>query len=568
MGRTNRKIRNIFRDWRLYFIFFAFFSLAVVVIFRFYGLQVLKHEDFSVRAASQVQTKQTDWQYLRGKIYFQDKNGKLIPVAINKEFSQVYAVPKEIIDPSGVAKDISEIFGIPQKELEEKFSDSDNLFSLIQKKADPAAVQKVENLKLDGIYVSQVTSRFYPYQTLASQVLGFVKDDVQNFHGQYGLEKYYDKKLSSASSSGNVLDFLSLKNILFSRDNFDLVSTIDFNIQTKAEELLKKGAETWEASSGNIIVMEPKTGRLLALANYPNFDPNNYSKFPLDTFINSAVELTYEPGSVFKVMTIAAGLENKKLTPQTEYYDNGEVEVDGEIIQNWDKKAHGLQTMTGVLGLSLNVGAVYAEKLIGHDIFYQFVSKTGINQKTGVDLPGEVKGKIDNLKGFQNIYFATASFGQGITATPLGMLSAMSAVANKGLMMKPYVIDKMINSENNEEKVIEPQERIRFMSEENARLLRIMLVKAVETNKVAVISGYQVAGKTGTAQVADETGKYGLDTIHSFVGFAPADNPRFIILVKLDKPQKANLAGATVIPIFRELAEYILNYYEIPPSSY
>lgn len=567
MGRTNKKIKNIFRDWRLYFIFFTFFSLAVIVIFRFYSLQVLKHEDFSVRAASQVQAKQTDWQYLRGKIYFQDKNDKLIPVAINKEFSQVYAVPKEIKNQAETAQAISEIFKIPKDELEEKFSDTNNLFSLIQKKVDAAIVKKVEALKLEGIYVSEVTSRFYPYQTLASQVLGFVKDDIQDFHGQYGLEKYYDKKLSSTSQLDNILNLLSLKNILFSRDNFDLISTIDFNIQNKAEELLKESAETWEAGSGTIIVMEPKTGRLLTLANFPNFDPNSYSKFPLSTFINSAVELTYEPGSVFKVMTIAAGLENKKLTPQTEYYDKGEVEVDGKIIQNWDKKAHGLQTMTGVLGLSLNVGAVYAEKLIGHDIFYQFVSKTGINQKTDIDLPGEVKGRIDNLKGFQDIYFATAAFGQGITATPLAMLNAISAVANKGLMMKPYIIDKMINSENNEERVTEPQERARLISEENARLLRIMLVKAVETNKVAVIPGYQVAGKTGTAQVADETGKYGSDTIHSFVGFAPADNPRFIILVKLDKPQKANLAGTTVIPVFRELAEYILNYYEIPPSS-
>lgn len=567
MGRTNKKIRNIFRDWRWYFIFFAFFSLIVVVIFRFYNLQVLKHEDFSVRAASQVQSKQADWQYVRGKIYFQNKSGELVPVAINKEFPQIYAVPQEIKNPAVTAQAIAEIFKIPQAELEEKFSNSSNLFSLIQKKADVATVKKVEDLKLEGIYVSEVTSRFYPYQTLASQVLGFVKDDVQNFHGQYGLEKYYDKNLSSASQSDNILDLLSLKNILFSRDNFDLISTIDFNIQTKAEELLKAAAEKWEAGSGNIIVLEPKTGRLLALANFPNFDPNNYSKFSLDTFINPAVELTYEPGSVFKVMTIAAGLENKKLTPQTEYYDSGQVEVDGKVIQNWDKKAHGTQTMAGVLALSLNVGAVYAEKLIGHDIFYQFVSQTGINQKTGIDLPGEVKGKIDNLKGFQDIYFATASFGQGITVTPLAMLSAMSAVANKGVMMKPHIVDKLINSENNEEEEVEPQERARLMSEENARLLRIMLVKAVETNKVAVIPGYQVAGKTGTAQVADETGKYGSDTIHSFIGFAPADNPKFIILVKLDKPQKADLAGTTVIPVFRELAEYILNYYEIPPAS-
>ena len=181
-------------------------------------------------------------------------------------------------------------------------------------------------------------------------------------------------------------------------------------------------------------------------------------------------------------------------------------------------------------------------------------------------MPGEVKGDVKNLKGFKDIYFATASFGQGITVTPLGLLDAISAVANKGVMMKPYIIDKMINADNNKEETFLPQERGRILSEENARLLRIMLVKAVDTNQVATIKGYQVAGKTGTAQVADASGAYGQDTTHSFIGFAPAENPRFIILVKMDKPQKGKLAGATVIPVFRELAEFILNYYEIPPS--
>ena len=566
MRRANRKIKNFLEDWRFYFIFFVFFSLTIAIILRFYNLQILKYRTFSVQAASQVQTKQSNWQYLRGKIYFQDKNHQLIPVAINKDFLRLYAVPKEIKNPATTAQTIANLLETPTGELEKKFSQSNSLFALIQKKIDPSLAKKIKDLKLDGIYLDEITGRFYPYQTLASQVLGYVKDDEQDFRGQYGLEKYYEGYLSAANQPKNIFDFLSLSDILFSRHNFDLVSTIDYNIQSKADNLLQKAVEDWGAASGNIIVMEPKTGRLLALANFPDFDPNNYSKYPIENFINPAVELTYEPGSVFKVITIAAGLENKKLTPQTEYYDSGSVEVGGEIIRNWDLKAHGTQTMTGVLGLSLNTGAVYAEKLMGHDLFHQFVLNSGINQKTGVDLPGEVKGDVKNLQGFQDIYFATASFGQGITVTPLGLLDAIAAVANKGVMMKPYIIDKMINADNNKEEAFSPQERGRILSEENARLLRIMLVKAVDTNQVAAIKGYQVAGKTGTAQVADANGAYSQDTTHSFIGFAPAENPRFIILVKMDKPQKAKLAGATVIPVFRELAEFILNYYEIPPS--
>jgi cell division protein FtsI/penicillin-binding protein 2 len=264
-------------------------------------------------------------------------------------------------------------------------------------------------------------------------------------------------------------------------------------------------------------------------------------------------------------VTISAGLESGKITPQTRYYDSGEVKVDDKTIKNWDQKAYGWQDMTGVIAHSLNVGAVFAEQKMGNDLFYQYVLKSDVNQKTGIDLPGEVKGNINNLKGFQDIYFATASFGQGITATPLGMLSVVSAVANKGVMMKPYIVEKIVSADGGESQGIEPQEKTRIMKEETARLMRVMMANAVEVNQAAVIKGYQVAGKTGTAQMADESGQYGKDTVHSFAGFAPAENPRFAILVKLERP-KADLAGATAIPIFKELAQFILNYYEIPPS--
>jgi cell division protein FtsI/penicillin-binding protein 2 len=569
MRLTIRKINSFFKgileNWRMHLVFLVFLGFGCVCIGRFFDLQVLNYDKFSGQAVAQAQFKQSDWQFLRGKIYFQDKNQKLIPVAINKSFPQIYAVPEEIINPIETAQAIANVTGLNADELAQKFSKPEDLYELIQKKADPTLAQKIKDLGLSGIYVNETTCRYYPYGEMASQVLGYVKDDVTDFHGQYGLEKYYDDELSVESGVGGILSFLSLKNILFNNNNYDLVSTIDYNIQKKAEELLKTGAEKWSAEKGNAIVIEPKTGRILAMVNFPNFNPNNYSKSSAGTFINYSTQMTYEPGSTFKVMTMAAGLESKKITPQTQYYDSGEVKVDDRIIKNWDLKAHGWQTMTDVIAKSLNTGVVFAESKMGHDLFYQYALQSRINQKTGIDLPGEVKGNINNLKGFQDVYFATAAFGQGITATPLGMLSIISAIANKGMMMTPYVIEKMVSSDGGNEAMIEPRENARIMEEETARLMRVMMTNAVDVNQAATIKGYQVAGKTGTAQVPDANGKYGNDTIHSFVGFVPAENPRFAVLVKLDKPE-ADLAGATVIPIFKELTQFILNYYEIAPT--
>jgi len=549
----------------MYFVFLVFLGFGCLCVSRFFDLQVLSYNEFSAQAIAQTQYKQDEWQFLRGKIYFQDKKQKLIPVAVNKDFIQVYAVPEEIDNPSATAQVIANITGLDVTELTESFSKPDDLYELILKKADPVVADKIKNLKLEGIYTNEITGRYYPFGEMASQVLGYVKDDVSDFHGQYGLEKYYDDELSAESEMGGILSLLSLKNILFNRDNYDLISTIDYNIQKKAEELLKAGAVKWGAEKGNAIVIEPKTGRILAMANYPNFNPNSYFKYSIDKFINPSVQLTYEPGSTYKVMTIAGGLESGKILPQTQYYDSGEVKVDDRIIKNWDKKAHGWQTMTEVIAKSLNTGVVFAEKKMGNDLFYQYALKSHINQKTGIDLPGEVKGNINNLKGFQDVYFATAAFGQGITATPLGILSIVSAIANKGVMMKPYIIEKMVSSDGALESIVEPQEEAIIIEEDAARLMRIMMTNAVEVNQVATIKGYQVAGKTGTAQVPDANGEYGNETIHSFVGFAPAENPRFAILIKLDKPD-ADLAGATAIPIFKELAQFILNYYEIPPT--
>ena len=562
------KIKQIIKNWRLYFIFSIFVLMTGVILWRLYSLQILHYEDFSQRAAAQVKTAEqikNDLQYVRGKIYFQTRDGDLIPVAINKKFYEIYASPKEMNDIVTAAKILSQELDLSYEDLIIKFSKKNSLYELLVKKADDLTANKIKDLNIKGIYTKEYIGRYYPYGEFASQLIGYVKNDIKDFHGQYGLEKFYDKYLANGTLSNNLLDFLSLEKLTYNRDNFDIITNIDFNIQKKSEELLKENAEKWQAESGNIIVMEPKTGKILAMANYPNFNPNNYSSYNINKFNNPAVQSLYEPGSVFKIITVAAGLDAKKITPQTKYYDTGEVVVNKKTIRNWDLKAHQSVDVFDIIAESLNTGAVYLEKLTGHDIFHQYVLNFGFNEKTGIDLPNEVSGNINNLKGFNEIYFATASFGQGISVTPLEMINAFSGIANNGLMMTPYVVDSILDAKGDKIQTLKPMPKNQVISPEVAQQLRIIMVNSVEKNILAKIKGYQIAGKTGTAQVPDATGGYSDESIQSFIGYAPAEDPKFVILIKLDKPE-APLAGSTVVPMFQELAKYILDYYEIPPT--
>jgi cell division protein FtsI/penicillin-binding protein 2 len=274
--------------------------------------------------------------------------------------------------------------------------------------------------------------------------------------------------------------------------------------------------------------------------------------------LNPAIKSLYEPGSVLKVITMAAGIDSGKFTPDTTYYDSGSVTLNGKVIKNWDKKAYGKVTMTNVIENSINTGAVWAENKIGDDLFYNYLVGFGLNKPTGVDFLEERTGNLSNLetKKASDVDFATASFGQGVAVTPLELINAFSAIANGGKLMRPY-----FNAE------LKPQVIKQVISEEASRQVKAMMVSAVDKAGVATIANYRVAGKTGTAQVPDfKNGGYTLDVIDSYIGFAPVDNPRFIIFLKLDKPKGAPLAGLTVVPAFKDLAQFVLNYYNIPPD--
>ncbi|MDD5431206.1 MAG: penicillin-binding protein 2 [Candidatus Pacebacteria bacterium] len=538
---------------RLSLLTIVFTLLFLALNFKIYDIQINKGNIYSAKAES-FNRLSDSLNAVRGNIYFTDKNGNQVQVAINKEYPAIYAVPKEIKNPVEAAGELASVLSLDKTGLLSIFSKENDPYESLLKKADPQLVEESVNLGIKGIYINYETSRFYPFNNLAAQVLGFTAPNAEDsvLSGKYGIESYFNEELSG--KSGIVKGDITER----AQAGKDIRLNLDINVQTKAESILAAMLEQHSAEKGTIIVENPKTGKIIAMANYPSFDPNNYSESKLGNFINSAVQSIYEPGSVFKLITMSAGLDSNKLTPETTYYDKGSLTLNGRTIKNWDGKAHGLTTMTGVIEKSLNTGAAYAQKLIGKDLFYNYLVDFGLNTKTGIKLPGEVNGDIRKLKSsYKDIDFATASYGQGVAISPIQLISAVSAIANGGVLMKPLILA--------EEK---PEIVRRVISEGAAKQVTEMMVSAVNKGINAKIANYNVAGKTGTAQVPNpKTGGYMEGVyIHSYVGFAPAADPQFVILIKLDKPQVTLAANTVTIP-FRELSEYLINYYNIPPDN-
>lgn len=540
---------------RISIIFIAVMLSYGALILNIYNLQVERGEYYSARAQSQYRSAGF-FAAKRGNLFFSDKNGNKIPAAINKKYPTIFAVPKEVKDIEFTAGKLNELLNLDLENVRRQLSKINDLYELLIPKALSEQVAIIQQAALLGIYIDHQEARFYPFGDLAAQVLGFVglsnRDD--SLRGRYGAELNFEDQL--AGTPGR----LDGEKIIDPRHGEDLTLTIDRNIQARAEEVLSGVIQKHGATGGTVIVQEPATGRILALGNYPAFDPNNYFESPVKNYLNPAVQSLYEPGSVFKVITMAIGLDIGAITPETTYRDTGSVTFNGKTIKNWDLEKHGpygTVTMRQVIERSINTGAVFAQRKTGQDVFYNYLLKFGFAEPTKISLPGEISGNIKNLKNsFQDINFATASFGQGVSVTPIGLISAISVIANDGVLMKPIVVDQ------------EPSTAVRrVIGEKAAREVAAMMVSAVKKAEIGHIPNYKIAGKTGTAQVPDlKNGGYTNQFIHSFVGFAPASDPRIAILIKVDKPN-APLAGATVVPAFRELMAFVLNYYNVPPDD-
>lgn len=424
--------------------------------------------------------------------------------------------------------------------------------------------------------------RYYPEKEIGSHLLGFVSYANDEEKGRYGLEEFFNDELfgkygylksEKAAKSNTVI--VNDREYVKAEKGSDLILTVDRNVQFVACEKLKEAVKKHRADGGSVIILHPKTGAIIAMCSVPDFDPNNYKSVGnIRVYNNPAIFDQYEPGSVFKVITMAIAVDQNKVSPTTTYKDEGRIMISGwpKPISNSDfntKGAHGIVDMNSVLENSLNTGAIFAMRQVGPKVFSDYVKKFGFGEKTGVELGSESSGNIDNLlrSKVREIDAATASFGQGIAVTPLQMVMSYQAIANKGILMKPYIVKSIIKNDGKREEIV-PKQIGRVVSAKTADTMSAMLVNVVENghSSKAYIQGYYIGGKTGTAQIASVGGYLKNQYIHTFIGVAPIENPSFVMLTKIDSPKDVIYAEGSVLPLWKDIADFMLKYYEVPKT--
>ena len=551
---------------RLAFIAGLSLVVSLVLVGQLVQVQLFRHAEL-VQAAEALYTRRGEITPLRGRIY--DQRGHL--VAGNQVEYEVSVTPELVADPVAVAIRLAPLLQRDPLSLWEAITRQQR-WVLLAPRVEKSVGEQIAGLGLAGVNVVPRWRRVYPEGTLGAHLLGFVNAEQV---GYYGVEGFYQQEL--AGSQGTRVDRrdpyggripLSLAQGDPPRPGADLVLTVDWTVQAVVEAELDRALEETGAEQGCIIVMDPRTGRILALAARPTYDPNRYFEAEERQFVNLAVGAQYEPGSVFKILTMAVALEAGLVTPESGYQDQGEIEVGGQVIRNWDRQAYGWVTMADVLAYSLNVGVARLATLLGPPAFYQGIRAFGVDRPTGVDLEGEVAGelRLPSDPTWHESDLGTNAFGQGLAVTPLQMIVAVAAVANDGLLMRPYVVAEQRWPDGRVVRA-RPAVQGRAISQETARTLTQMLVEAVAREvPQAQVEGYTIAGKTGTAQVPIPGGYDPQQTIASFVGYGPAEAPRLIILVRLDKPKSSPWGSQTAAPVFGRLAARLFVLLGIPPS--
>lgn len=567
---------------RLHIVGVLIFLFAGVIIGRLFLLQVVSADHYKKEANKQYVSVSED-NFDRGTIFFKEKNNTTVSAASVKSGFVLALVPSLLSgDKEKVYNKLSSIVDIDKEDFFRKAEKVGDPFEDIAHKLTSNQAETIKGYAFPGVRSDQESWRLYPAGKLSSHVLGFVGYKGNKLVGRYGVEEYYEDTLKRGSEGDFLVNsfaeiFLDAsKELLIGnkksvRREGDIVLTIEPKVQFFLEESLDKIMDKWDSSLVGGIIIEPKTGRILAMAAKPDFDPNYYgSKSNLSLFINPNVESVFEFGSIMKPLTIAAALNDKVITPSTTYDDKGYISLNGSRIENYDGKARGVVDMQEVLNHSLNTGAVFAMQQLGKDRFYDYVIKYGFGDYTGIDLPGEVKGLISNLDSSREIEYATASFGQGIALTPIEMVRALSTLASGGDLMKPYVVDSILISGGLDVK-IEPKKQESVLSKETAEKITAMLIKTVDD---ALLDGtvkmehYSIAAKTGTAQLPSKDGKgYDKDKyLHSFFGYGPAYDSRFLVFLYVKEPVGARYASETLTQPFMDLMKFLLNYYEVPPD--
>ncbi len=564
---------NLAESWegRLSLIWWLILVLLAGIVVKLFQHQVINHSYYAALARSQHLTAET-LPARRGEILVYDQElRENYPLATNVTLFSLYVVPKQIRYPElTVAKLQPFLPDWEEGALLEIFKSGKLYIPPLRRKMDETEAQKIRDLELPGVYITTESYRYYPEGTLAAHVLGFVNRDR---FGQYGVEAFLEKELHGVDGflraekdvAGQQIA-LGERRSLAPRDGLSVVLTLNRAIQYYAEKALKEAVVKFEAKQGSILVMDPRTGAIWAAAAYPTFDPNLYNTTPIELFTNPNVSAAYEPGSVFKVITMAGAIDAGLVSPYTTYVDSGSVQVLDRTIKNSEEKVYGEVNMTKVLEQSINTGAIFAVQKLGKQLFYKYLKDFGFTEKTGVELSGEVAGQVKTPREWSDVDLATMSYGQGIAVTPIQLLAATGAIANGGRLLQPHIISEILYPSGPVK--IEPREIRQVISPQTAQILSAMMVNVVENGhgQRAAVPGYLIAGKTGTAQVPIPGGYSKTRTIGTFVGFGPVEAPRFVILTRIDEPKTVQFAESSAAPLFGQIAKFILDYLQIPPT--
>jgi cell division protein FtsI (penicillin-binding protein 3) len=544
---------------RIRFLVVAFAAVFAVALGRAGWIQVVEGGRYE-RMASRQHRETIEIPAGRGTIY--DRTGE--PLAIGEQATTVYADPRHVVAPRKAAVRVAGALGLDADELYPSLRDRTKRFVFVERKADPVKAKALERLGVAGIGFFPEERRSYPQGRVASHVLGYAGTDNE---GLDGLERSLDKTLAGRSGyevvvrdpAGRAIDVVTSRR---ERPGRNVVLTLDSQIQASAEEILSRAVSRWGARGATAIVMDPKTGAILAMANAPTFDANEFSSAPAEARRNRAVTDLYEPGSTFKVVTIAAALEDNVVTPETVFRLAPTIEVADRTIREAHTRWTESMTVRRILSESSNVGTITIAQRLGGPELASWIDRFGFGKRIGVDFPGESPGMVLPYEDWSGSTIGTVPIGQGIAVTPLQMVSAYAAIGNGGVMAPAHLVAKVGG------KKVRHRSGRRIVSRHTADRMTAMFRDVVVegTGTEAAIPGYTVAGKTGTANKA-ENGRYVQKYVASFVGLVPARKPRLAILVMVDEPHGQIWGGVVAAPIFRDIARFALQYLEVPPDA-
>ncbi|TAL49090.1 penicillin-binding protein 2 [Patescibacteria group bacterium] len=552
------------------------FLFALFLIGKLYFVQIVSGEEFRNRGDRQYTQANYDF-FDRGTIFFQSKDGNLVSAATLKTGYLAAINPKLITDPQSVYEKLEQIIPLDEKAFFEKAARKDLTYREIARRLPRETAESISAAKLPGVEAHKERWRFYPGDSMAAQALGFLAYRENDLAGRYGLERYYEDVLGRDSESAFVNFFAEIfSNIQrgLSKEKSlegDIVTSIEPSVEAYLEQKLQEVNETWNSEYSGGIIMNPMNGEIYAMALSPSFDPNNFQEVTNPRlFSNYLVESVYEMGSIIKPLTMAAGLDSKAVTTSTTYFDAGTLTLNNKTISNFDAKGRGTVNMQEVLNQSLNTGAAFVVRTMGKENFARYMLGYGLGEETGIDLPNETHGLVENLKSPRDIEYATAAFGQGIALTPIGTIRALAALGNGGYLVNPHIATR-VNYKIGGSKKISPNPPKQVLkpetSEEITRMLVVVVDKALRGGTLKV-PNYSIAAKTGTAQVVREgsRGYYDDRFLHSFFGYFPAYEPRFIVFLYTMYPKGVRFASETLSESFMDITKFLINYYEIPPD--